>query len=126
MHASSHQSSSTDTGGGWGGGHVNNNRTGRAVVDKGSGYGYRSRWLGWSWQWAKCLVIPDNLFQVVRGASGVHGVVVLLFEVRDGGELISGEGVRVGMGQKGREGVADWRCHGSLSREHVLKGGRHW
>ena len=55
----------------------------------------------------KCLTILDNLLWVIRGTSGAHGVVVLLLKVGDGGEPISGEGVSIGMGWKGGEGVAN-------------------
>ena len=70
---------------------------------------------------AKRLVIPNDLFWVVRGRGGAHGIVVLLLEVGDRGEPVSGEGASIGMGQKGREDIFDL-CHGSLSRDHMLKG----
>ena len=43
----------------------------------------------------------------------------------DWGELISGEGVGIRVGWKGREGVAERGCHGLLVRKGVLKGGGH-
>ena len=74
----------------------------------------------------KRLTIPDDLFWVVRGASGACGVFVLLFQVRDGGELVSGERVSIRVGQKGREDIAEGGRGGSFGRECMLKGDRHW
>ena len=72
----------------------------------------------------KRLAIPDNLFWVVRGASGLWGFIVLRFQIGDGGEPISGKGVSIGVGRDWGKGVSDGRCSGSLGREGVLKRSR--
>ena len=74
----------------------------------------------------KHLAIPDNLFWVVRGASGLWGFIVLRFQIGDGGEPISGKGVSIGVGRDWGKGVSDGRCRGLLSREDVLKGEGDW
>ena len=71
---------------------------------------------------AKHLAIPDDLFWVVRGTSGVRGVSILLLKIGDGGKPISGEGVRIGVRWKGGEVVIEWggdRC--PFRGEGVLK-----
>ena len=69
----------------------------------------------------KRLVIPDDLFGVVRGASGSCGVVVLHFQIGDGGKPISREGVSVRVGRDGGKGISNGHDRGSLSGEGVLK-----
>ena len=72
----------------------------------------------------KRLAIPDGLFRVVRGTSGSRRIVVLLFQIRDGGKPVSRKGVSVRVGRDGGKGISDGRCCGSLGGEGVLKGGR--
>ena len=74
-----------------------------------------------------CLPIPDDLFWVVRGASGACGVLASFLKVRDRGEPISWEGVSEGVRRKGGEVVIKWGSGGcSLRREDVLKRSGHW
>ena len=80
--------------------------------DRGCGYEWRSRCLGQRRREAKCLVIPDDLFRVVRGAGRSHEVVVLVFQVGDGGEPVSREGVGIGIRQNGGKGISDGRGRG--------------
>ena len=68
-------------------------------------------------------MIPDDSFRVVRGTGRECGVIVLLLEVGDGGKPISGKGVCMGVGWKGRECVAKQGSHDSLGGEHMLKRG---
>ena len=68
----------------------------------------------------KRLVIPDDLFWIVRGASGACGIDIISMK-GDRGEPISWEGVGVGVGQKGREVVIEQNCRSPLSGEGVLK-----
>ena len=71
----------------------------------------------------KRLMIPDDLFWVVRGASGARGILILFLQIGNGGEPISWERVCVGMRRKGGEVVVERsgdRC--PFRRERVLKG----
>ena len=70
-------------------------------------------------------MIPDDLFRVVRGTSQVHGVIIFFIKIGDEGELISGEGVGIGVGRKGGEGSYKGGVHRSLGGDWVLKRGRH-
>ena len=71
-------------------------------------------------------MIPDDLFWVVGGASGALGIGVLLLEIGDRGEPISGERVSIRVGWKGREIVIERSGdHCSFCGEGMLKGGRH-
>ena len=56
----------------------------------------------------------------------MHGIDVLLFEIGDRGKLISGEGVSIRVGRKGREVVVEWSGdHCLFCGEGMLKGRRH-
>ena len=74
-----------------------------------------------------CLLIPDDLFWVVRGTSGARGILASFLEVRNRGEPISWEGVSEGVRWKGGKVVVKWgggSC--SLRREGVLKRSGYW
>ena len=50
------------------------------------------------------LMIPNDLFGVVRGTGRLHRVIIFFVEIGDRDEPISGEGICIGMGRKGRKG----------------------
>ena len=55
------------------------------------------------------LAIPNDLFWVVGGTGGPHGVIIFLVKIRNKSKLISGEQVSMCIVEKGREGS----CKGS-------------